>query len=75
MADRLLTLADLLSVAGRTLGDFVVRDIGRLDVATARPQSTVFGEDAYPSLKVRVAALVHSVAGSHAWSTATGGSP
>ena len=66
MADRLLTLADLLFVAERTLGEFVVRDIGLLDVATARPQSTVFGEDAYPSLELKVAALVHSVARNHA---------
>jgi death on curing protein len=62
-----LTLAELLYVAERTLGhDYAVRDYGLLDAAVARPQATVFGQDAYPDLDAKAAALLHSVARSHA---------
>jgi len=39
-----------------------VRDIGLLASATGRPQTTVFGEDAYPTLADKAAALMHSIA-------------
>ena len=46
-----LTLADLLHVAERTLdGEVVLRDVGLLEAAAARPQASAFGEDAYPTL-------------------------
>lgn len=62
-----LTLPELLHVAGRVLGpDVVVRDYGLLDAAIARPQATAFGKDAYPSLDAKAAALLHSLARSHA---------
>jgi len=62
-----LTLAELLYVAERTLGhDYAVRDYGLLEAAMARPQATVFGQDAYPDLDARAAALLHSVARNHA---------
>jgi len=49
-----LTLADLLHIAERTLGgDVPVRDAGLLESAAARPQATVFGSDAYPSLETK----------------------
>jgi len=32
----------------------------------ARPQATAFGKDAYPSLDVKAAALLHSLARNHA---------
>jgi death on curing protein len=58
-----LTLAELLHVAGRTLGhDYAVRDYGLLEAAVARPRATVFGKDAYPDLDAKAAALLHSVA-------------
>lgn len=41
-------------------------DHGLLASATARPQTTVFGADAYPSLFEKAAALLHSVAMNHA---------
>ena len=62
----LLTLEDLLHVAEVTLGSFEVRDIGLLDAAVSRPRASVFGEDAYPSLDLKVAALIQSVARNHA---------
>jgi death on curing protein len=62
-----LTLAELLYVAERTLGhDYAVCDYGLLEAAVARPQATVFGQDAYPDLDAKAAALLHSVARSHA---------
>ncbi len=60
-----LGLDDLLYVAKRTLGGFEMRDIGLLESAAARPQSTAFGEDAYPSIHEKAAALLHSTARNH----------
>lgn len=60
-----LDLEDLLSLV-EILNVGPVRDVGLLDSATARPQSTVFGEDAYPTLRLKAAALLHSIASNHA---------
>jgi death-on-curing protein len=57
-----LDLEDLLYVAQRTLGDVRVRDIGLLESAASRPRSTAFGDDAYPSIHEKAAALLHSLA-------------
>ena len=58
-----LTLPELIHVAERTLGpDVTVRDHGLLESASARPQATAFGLDAYPDLEHRAAALLHSLA-------------
>ena len=57
-----LDLDDLLHVAARTLGEVHVRDVGLLQAALARPRSTAFGEDAYPSIHQKAAALLHSLA-------------
>lgn len=63
----MLTLADLLRIAGRVVGpDVAVRDFGLLDSAVARPRATVFGEDAYPSIHEKAAALLQSVVSNHA---------
>lgn len=61
-----LTVDDLLEIASGVLGDFSVRDAGLLAAAAGRPQSTVFGEDAYPSLEEKAAALLHSLVRNHA---------
>ena len=62
-----LDLEDLLDLAGRLLGDPPpVRDVGLLGSAAARPQTTVFGEDAYPDVWTKAAALVVSVVKNHA---------
>jgi death on curing protein len=50
----------------RALGVGPVRDIGLLDSALNRPRSSAFGEDAYPTLTVKAAALLHSVTNNHA---------
>ncbi len=61
-----LTLAELVHVAERVLGEVQVRDHGLLESALARPQASVFGADAYPTLDAKSAALVHSLARNHA---------
>jgi death-on-curing protein len=62
-----LTLPELLHVAVRALGsEPAVRDYGLLGSALARPQATAFGQDAYPDLDARAAALLHSLPRNHA---------
>jgi death on curing protein len=60
-----LTLEDLLGFVRRLdLGP--VRDLGLLDAAVARPRSSAFGEDAYPTVELKAAALLHSIVTNHA---------
>jgi death-on-curing protein len=62
-----LDLGSLIHVASRTLGgDPAVRDYGLLESALARPQASAFGEDAYPDIHQKAAALLHSLARNHA---------
>jgi death-on-curing protein len=62
-----LDLEALLHIAERTLGHAPqVRDYGLLESALARPRATAFGEDAYPDVHHKAAALLHSLACNHA---------
>jgi death on curing protein len=62
-----LDLDDLLDIARGAVGaDAVVGDYGLLESALARPRTSVFGQDAYPSLHLKAAALLHSLARNHA---------
>jgi death-on-curing protein len=61
-----LTEADLVAIALGVVGDVTVRDRGLLASAAARPQSSAFGEDAYPTFAAKAAALMHSIARNHA---------
>lgn len=62
-----LTLPELIHVAERTLGGPApVRDHGLLESALARPQTVVFGVEAYPVLEMKAAALLHSIVRNHA---------
>lgn len=62
-----LDLEALLHVATRTLGTQPeVRDYGLLESALARPQTSAFGQDAYPGIHEKAAALLHSLARNHA---------
>lgn len=60
-----LTVPELLELA-RRLGAEEVRDYGLLESALARPRASVFGQDAYPDLWQKAAALMESVARNHA---------
>lgn len=44
---------------------FTVKDAGLLDSALSRPKTTLFGLDAYPSLELKAAAMMHSVIKNH----------
>jgi death on curing protein len=62
-----LSLDELLRIADAAAGvEVVVRDLGLLESALGRPRATVFGEDAYPDLHTKAAALLHSLARNHA---------
>ena len=61
-----LDLEDLLHIARRVLPSVELRDVGLLESAAARPQSSAFDADAYPSLHTKAAALLHSIARNHA---------
>jgi len=57
---------ELLYIAERAIApDVVVRDHGLLESALARPQASVFGRDAYPTLMLKAAALTHSLVRNH----------
>lgn len=61
-----LTLPELIRVAERAIrAEVLVRDPGLLHSALARPQATVFGQDAYATLDEKAAALLHSLARNH----------
>ncbi|MEH1027768.1 Fic family protein [Micromonospora profundi] len=57
------TLADVARIA-RKLG-VGIRDAGLVESAVARSRASVFGEDAYPDLWTKAAALLHSLANNH----------
>ncbi|MDK3256587.1 type II toxin-antitoxin system death-on-curing family toxin [Blastococcus capsensis] len=60
-----LDLEDLLGLT-RALGAGPVRDVGLLDSAAGRPRAQAFGQDAYATLPLKAAALLHSVVRNHA---------
>lgn len=62
-----LDLDDLIELTILLLGEPPpIRDIGLLGSAAARPQTTAFGEDAYPDLWTKSAALLQSILKNHA---------
>ena len=44
---------------------FVVRDLGLVQSALARPETSLFGEPAYPTIDLKGAALMESLAKNH----------
>ena len=55
-----LTLDDVLALTARA--GFTVADYGLVESALARPPASVFGEDAYPTIHQKAAALLQSMA-------------
>lgn len=60
-----LGVEDLLTIA-QLLGEPAVRDMGLLEAAAARPQASAFGDDAYPTIALKAAALMESLVRNHA---------
>ncbi len=44
---------------------FMIKDAGLLDAALLRPRTRLFGEDAYPTLELKAAAMMHSIVKNH----------
>jgi death-on-curing protein len=61
-----LTVEQALRIARAAIGGPIhVRDIGLLEAAVLRPRASVFGQEAYPDLFTKAAALLHSLARNH----------
>lgn len=62
-----LSSEDILVIAGHACGDMqiVVRDAGLLESAAHRPSAAMFGEEAYPDVIDKAAALLQSLAINH----------
>lgn len=62
-----LSSEDVLVIAGYACDDMqiVVRDAGLLESAVHRPSAAMFGEEAYPDLIDKAAALLQSLAVNH----------
>jgi death on curing protein len=65
LATEYLSVEDLLDLTN-ALRVGPVRDLGLLESACHRPQASFFGQEAYPTLAGKAAALMHSVVGNHA---------
>ena len=61
-----LDLQDLIEIGKSLISDFRIRDEGLLESAAMRPQTTIYGADAYPTFEEKVASLIHSLARNHA---------
>ena len=63
---RHLTVEQALRIARLAVGGPIhVRDVGLLEAAVHRPRASVLGQDAYPDLLTKAAALLHSLARNH----------
>jgi death-on-curing protein len=60
-----LNLEDLIEIGSALIPGFKIRDIGLLESAANRPQTTIYGKDAYPTFADKAAALMHSLARNH----------
>lgn len=61
-----LDVEDLVGLAVSLMGEPPpIRDLGRLDAAAARPRASAFGQEAYPDLWSKAAALLHSLVKDH----------
>jgi death-on-curing protein len=59
-----LSLEDLLTIVERYRLQ-AVRDLGLLDSAAHRPQTSLFGDDAYPTIEQKAAVLLESIVRNH----------
>jgi death-on-curing protein len=64
-----LTANDVLRINERFVGPDQLRDVGLVDGAVMRPQTSAFGEDAFPTIHEKAAALLHGLARNHPFVT------
>jgi death-on-curing protein len=61
-----LTLDDLFAMVERMFGTTrLIRDPGLLDSSAYRPRATMFGDDLYPTIHLKAAALMESLVCNH----------
>ena len=61
-----LSLEAVIEIGEALIPDFRIRDIGLLESAVHRPATVIYGQEAYPSIEGKIAALMHSLAANHA---------
>jgi death-on-curing protein len=64
---RYLTADEVARFAEEELGPDVLADRFLLEAAVERPRQSAGGEDAYPDVHTKAAALLHSIASNHAF--------
>lgn len=66
-----ITLEEIIAIHDSMIkeygGSFGIRDLGLIQSALARPQSSFGGEDLYPTVFEKAAALFHSLMFNHAF--------
>ena len=63
-----LELRDVLDIHDEWVPDQPdIRDMGLILAAIGRPKASAFGQDAYPTIWLKAAALMQSLARNHAW--------
>jgi death-on-curing protein len=60
---------DVQMINKRLCGPNQLRDFGLLDTAVSRPLQSAFGDDAYPTIHEKAAALLHGLARFHPFVT------
>ena len=60
-----LSLEEVIEIGEALIPDFRIRDIGLLESAVHRPATVIYGQEAYPSIEGKIAALMHSLAANH----------
>lgn len=65
---RFLNVVELIIINEEIIGgDSRLRDVDLLESAVERPKSSAFGQDAYPTVVEKAAALFHSLSRNHAF--------
>ena len=62
---RYLTAGEVVAINEAEIGPDLLADFGLLESAVLRSQQTVFGQDAYPDINSKAAALLHSLVRNH----------
>lgn len=60
-----LTVGDVIAINEVEVGADALADFGLLESAVLRPQTTIGGVDAYPSIHEKAGALMHSLIRNH----------
>lgn len=62
-----LTAEQVIRINEVEVGPNLLADFGLVDAAVQRPMQSAFGQDAYPSIHDKAAALFHSLVKNHAF--------